>query len=175
MSKLSKPERAFQLHKQLKTVVENAKRNFFVMGAILNEIKDEEHWVTMGHETFRSYIADPEIGIKQSSAYHAMKLVNTFTLEETEGIEYSKLITLVPHITKANRDELLEKARTLSRSDLQLELQPGEDERIDEWTMTDVITLIDKKKKKLFRSEIYTKGWVEGLDGLKKDILERNK
>jgi hypothetical protein len=144
------------------------------MGAILNEIKDNEYWRLMGYQTFRSYIADPEIGIKQSSAYHAMKLVSTFSLEETEGVEYSKLITIVPHITDDNRDDLLEKARSLSRSDLQKELTPGDEpiQRMD--MMPDVITMIDEKLKRTFRSEVYTKGWTEGLQELKKDIQERH-
>lgn len=177
----NKPERAFQLHRQLKTVVENAKRNFFVMGAILTEIKDNEYWKTMGYETFRSYIADPEIGIKQSSAYHAMKLVNTFTLEETQGVDYSKLITIVPYLEDSNRDKLLEMARTLSRSDLQKELNllgdGKERERIDEWTMTDVITLIDKKRKTEFadwQKGDYKKGYLDALENLKEEIVHRH-
>lgn len=178
MANMAVPERAFQLHKQLKTIVENTKRNFFVMGAILNEIKDNDYWEVMGYNSFRAYIADPEIGIKQSSAYHAMKLVNTFTLEETEGIEYSKLIALVPHLTNDNRDELLTMAKTLSRSDLQQELSPGGEEYRSDWTMSDVITLIDKKMKSEFgkdKSKDYQDGYKDGLENLKLEIIERNK
>lgn len=126
MSKLTEQtpaSKAYMLHERLLGVVEDTKRNFFLVGALLAEIHDNEYWELMGYESFRSYIADPEIAIKYSTAYHAMNVVRKFELEETIGINYSKLIMIAPHLQDDNKVELLEKARSLSQSDLRIEIR----------------------------------------------------
>ncbi len=132
MNKKSKPDRAFFLHKQLIQVVDNTKRNFFVMGAILKEIHDNEYYLTMGYDTFTAYLADPDIGVKRSSAYHSMRLVDMFTIEETSGVNYSKLIKIAPLVTDKNKDELVVLAKTLSTSDLNKELKKYKGEKEEE-------------------------------------------
>lgn len=134
MNQLSKPDRAHFLHEKLKEVVDTAKHNFFIMGAILQEIHDNKYYETMGYDTFPSYLADPEIGIKASTAYHAINIVKHFTIEETSGVNYSKLIRIVSKVTDKNKDELVLMARTLSTSDLVRELKKMEGNEEEELT-----------------------------------------
>ena len=115
--------KAFALDQRLKAVVEDSKQNFFIIGALLVEIHDNDYYQLMGYETFRSYLGDPEISLKYSTAYHAMKVVKKFELDETVGINYSKLIMIAPHINKENKADLLEKAQSLSQSDLRREIR----------------------------------------------------
>ena len=115
--------KAFLLHERLLKVVEDSKQNFFIIGALLAEIHDNEYYKVMGYETFRSYLGDPDISLKYSTAYHAMKVVKKFDLDETVGINYSKLIMIAPHVNEETKEELLEKAQALSQSDLRREIR----------------------------------------------------
>lgn len=125
LGKFTKKEqdRAFQLRQELLKLRASATENFFRIGIILKEVRDKELW-RMGADTFEEFFADPEIGLKRSTAYHAIKLVETFPKwERLVEVPVSKLIMIAPHVTEDNKEELLKEAEALSRSDLGYKLR----------------------------------------------------
>jgi len=123
MTDLAISDRAFELHQELVGLTLSATHHFFRMGELMKEIRDDELWRIMGYESFEAYFSDPELDFKKSSVYHAINLVETFReRKELETIPVSKLIMVAPHITESNKSEMVEMARTLSRSDLQHQL-----------------------------------------------------
>lgn len=120
---LTKPEKAFKLHEELKGLTVSATHHFFRMGEIMKQFRDRELWLDLGYDTFASYYSDPELDFKKSSVYHSIKLVERFPKwKELVDIPVSKLIAISPHLTEENQEDLISLARTLSRGDLQHEL-----------------------------------------------------
>jgi len=110
------------LREELKIIKLVATEHFFRTGEILKEIRDDGLW-RAGWDSFESWYADPELGMKVSTVYHAIKLVETFPKwRELVDIPVSKLIMIAPHTTDKNRTDLIVAARTLGRGDLRHEL-----------------------------------------------------
>ncbi|MCK4824234.1 hypothetical protein KA005_51255, partial [bacterium] len=110
------------LREELKAIKLVATEHFFRTGEILKEVRDDELWKA-GWHSFESYFADPDLGMKTSTVYHGIKLVETFAhWKKLVRIPVSKLVMIAPHVDKENMQELIGKARELSRSDLRHEL-----------------------------------------------------
>jgi len=110
---------AHQLHEQLLGLVRQAAFYSYQMGAILKKIRDEEAWKSLGYETFNSYFASPELGLKKTSVYRAIRLVEVFPqFEEVKDIPVSKLTTITPYLNETNKSELLLLAKSQSLGDL---------------------------------------------------------
>ena len=121
MTKLQQ-NRAHELRQEIIQLRISATEQFFRLGEILKEIRDEEYW-KMGWESFDAYFSDPELGLKSSTVYHAIKMIETFpNREKLLGIPVSRLVMIAPHVTSDNREKLIEAAKGLSRSDLRHEL-----------------------------------------------------
>ena len=115
-------KRADYLRQELIRLRITAAEQFFKLGDILKEIRDKEYW-KMGYHSFETYFADPEIGLRRSTAYHAIKLVETFKdWSKYTNIPVSKLIMIAPHINEKNKTDLIVAEGSLSRSDLRHEL-----------------------------------------------------
>lgn len=120
---ISSADRGTELHKRLLSLSVDTTKQFFELGEIMKEIRDQQLWASMGFESFEGYYADPELAFSKSSVYHAISLVESFPDWRTmPPVPISKLIMLVPHLTEENKPKLLEAATGLSRSDLQQEL-----------------------------------------------------
>lgn len=118
-----KADHSHSLRQELIALRISATEHFFRIGEILKEVRDNQYWIVEGHPSFESYIADPEIGIKRSTAYHAIKLIETFPQRELlSEIPVSKLIMIAPYVKEENKLELIAAAKSLSRSDLRQEL-----------------------------------------------------
>jgi hypothetical protein len=117
-----KAKRGHELREELLSIKLVATEHFFRTGEILKEVRDDELW-NAGWDTFESYYADPDLGMKTSTVYHAIKLVETFPeWRKLVEIPISKLVMIAPHITKKNESELIVAAKSLSRGDLRHEL-----------------------------------------------------
>lgn len=115
-------KRAHELREELKAIKLIATEHFFRTGEILKEVRDKDYW-RAGYESFEAWYADPELGMKTSTVYHAIKLVETFLdWRKLIDIPISKLIMIAPHVTKKNEPDLIVASRSLSRGDLRHEL-----------------------------------------------------
>lgn len=115
-------ERLHQLRQELLKLAETATSHFFRLGEIMKEIRDEELW-RESYESFRTFYCDPELGYKQSSVYHAIRLVELFPeWQKFVDIPIRKLQAIAPHVDETNRNEMINMARELSTSDLRHQL-----------------------------------------------------
>jgi len=103
--------------------------SYFIMGKLLTENKRNGLYKLLGHQTFEAYLATPEISFHRTTAYKHMKvyseLIEYYKIKEADlqGIDQDKLYLILPYVDKTNIQDWLEKARTLSRSDLRVAIQ----------------------------------------------------
>jgi hypothetical protein len=103
-------------------------RHLLLLGHLLNEIKEKEIYLER-YQTFEEFLGSPEVSISRSTAYKAMAvsrfvLENKIRNEEIEEIDPDKVYRIIRVSEKdKNVGEWLEKAKTLSRSDLALEVR----------------------------------------------------
>jgi len=134
-------KKAFQIHQEIIELKNTAAGAFVLIGQRLNEIKEKNLYHFLGeggYETFESYLASPELQFDRRKAYYLIQIYKTFCEEfgidqnELSKIYWTTLRQILPVVNKENCSEWLEKAKTLSRSDLYLEvrqLQSGIDPR----------------------------------------------
>ena len=103
---------------------ENVANGLFRLGKLLYEISNEKLYEEE-YETFEEFIGDPEISFSRITAYKAMKIYEVYglklnMLDKVMDIDADKLyrISKLIEAGKVDADEWIEKARTLSRSDL---------------------------------------------------------
>ncbi|HZX13649.1 MAG TPA: hypothetical protein VFF49_04540 [Thermodesulfobacteriota bacterium] len=121
-SAVTSGERLFTLRQQLKGLSQSATEHFCKLGEIMKEIHDNELWKGE-YASFEAFYSDPEFSFKKSSVYHAIKMVTVFPKwQELVDVPVSKLIMVAPYLTEENQSELISQARSLSSSDLYMEL-----------------------------------------------------
>ena len=105
---------------------------FWVLVKELKEVRINKDWELLGWDSWAAYLGQPEVDLSVSTADHYITVLNKFDelgLLKPATVEISKLQTIVPHLTKENAIELLEKVKTLSRSDLRAEFGEEKDHR----------------------------------------------
>lgn len=105
--------------------------SFIYLGAELRKVKKEGLYKYLGespeYETFDSYIASKNIDLRK--AYYLMQIHRVFCEElkfkpeELGNIYWTVLRVLLPVIKPENSRQLVEKAKTLRRVDLEIELK----------------------------------------------------
>lgn len=118
-------DRAYVIDGELQKLKASAIESFYRMGMLLKEVQEKEYWRTLGYDTFEGYLANPDIAIPTSSAYHAIGVVEVFpNFEEVKGLTVRNVINILAPIkkNKAPKEEMLEMAGALSTSDLEHEL-----------------------------------------------------
>lgn len=122
MSNLVRTNTFHSLQNELRTLSYTATASFCRLGEIMKEIHDNELWKGQ-YDSFEAFFSDPEFAYKKSSVYHSMKLVETFPKwKELVDVPVSKLIMITPHLDEDNREDMVDKARSLSTSDLYVEI-----------------------------------------------------
>ena len=122
------PQYAYSIDVDLKDIKKNLNYSFMAIGYYLHEIKDKKLYELLDYESFNSYISQPELAIKRSTAYKLIGIYEKFSLEHKVshdrllGIDYAKLDMIRTKVDDENIDELLGKAESLSRSDLKAEI-----------------------------------------------------
>jgi hypothetical protein len=128
---------AAEAHQINKWIIEcrmNIEANFIQLAGLLKRVRDEKLYVVLDHKTFESYIADPDLAMSRSKAY---KLIRTWELYVEKlsipkqilidiGSKRLEIISpLVPAmiLEEHHREDWLNKARELSRSDLENEVR----------------------------------------------------
>ena len=129
MNNLTQKDYVFQVDVEVKQLKKDINGGFLELAKRLKEIRDNKYYIQLDYDTFEAYIAQPELGFDRTSVYRFISIYEKFVIElkvPHEGLlslDYNKLDMLIPHITEENKEELLNKAQTLSRSDLREEMQ----------------------------------------------------
>ena len=126
---------ACSIHQKILRLKKGIRKKFIELGAYLKQVHDSELYKEMGLscETFDEYIAQPELTFKRSTAYSLIGVYEDFFEKESnhldvdniEEIDYTKLdkIRRFKNSPKEEFEEWIEKARTLSLSDLNEEIR----------------------------------------------------
>ena len=115
---------AWECHQRIVQLRFFIERSFLEIGGYLHWMKTNKAYKSLGHPTFESYIADPDVDIGRTSAYIAIQSFEVFVqqlnMDETRLIEagISKLALVAPYVDEDNKEELITMATALSRSDL---------------------------------------------------------
>lgn len=106
----------------------NTNINALVLGKLISENILNEYWKKLGYDSFGDFVAQSNLSFTKRTAYNYIdlwKLFCKFTIDMDKFTEipYSKLLKIKDVITEDNLEEWLSKAKELSRSDLELELE----------------------------------------------------
>lgn len=120
---------AWERHQRIVFLKRTIEQTFLELAAELYEFKRLRQYEQLEHETFESYLGDPEVSISRRMAFRLLTTHHTFVLKYRSdtvtlidaGI--AKLCIIAPHMNKTNVEEWLDKAATLSRSDLRDEVR----------------------------------------------------
>lgn len=103
--------------------------NFWELVERLKTVRENRQWALLGHESWASYLAQPEVDFNQHTVDYWLTIFNSIKEYQLQwpdivnDIDSSKLAIVAPYINKDNAEEMLLKAKNLSRSDLRKEIQ----------------------------------------------------
>lgn len=135
------PEDAFELHRAIVEDYNNIKARSLALGEKLYWFEKQRLYKQLGtaedglpsYPSFNAYLADPEVGIKRSTAYLLKGIYKTFcfdrTVQQAGLLEAGapKLQEIMPYIDdntpESEVEEMVFQAGALSRSDLKLWLE----------------------------------------------------
>ncbi len=128
------------IHKKILTLKNEIEMDFIKLGGYLKLVNDKKLYIGRGCESFNEYLAMPELSFQRSTAYAIMGVFTDFIesglseVSDIENIGYYKLDRIRQFISgpKEKLEEWVEKARTLSLSDLNTEIREakGEPEKV---------------------------------------------
>lgn len=140
--KIKKEIRAEQAHylvEEIKRIKAEIGKGYFLFGEIFKKIRDDKLYKLAGCQTFKEFIAQPEIAFSHSTVYDYIAVYRVYVEElginpeHIADITYSKLRRVLPVVEK-DPEEWLSKARTLSRGDLTMEVRESQGKpEIAEW------------------------------------------
>src|SRR4030066_1851451 len=119
---------AYEVNSEVIACRMNIEANFLRLARLLKQVRDEKLYRALDHLTFESYLGDPEIGIKRSSAYKLITEYERYVLRlgvpETRLIGIgSKKLSIIGPVVERDKDEWLDRAEALSSSDLIAEVR----------------------------------------------------
>lgn len=132
-----KRERAFALYQYTKDLIKDQRALFLDLGSVLSKIKNGELYKECGNggfDTWRSFLADPEISITPSTADVYIKVYEFYIerlkmpRQDVVGIPLVRLNMMkskLENLNEEDRSELIAKARTLSYEDFKIEAING--------------------------------------------------
>jgi len=119
---------AWARHRRIVDLRNRAEQTFLDLGEELYWFEAEKQYKAMGYETFEAYLADPEVDIARLTAFRLKGVYEKYRLDlEVSPVKllpagYSKLYAVKPYVTPENVGEWVDKAASLSRSDLKREI-----------------------------------------------------
>lgn len=129
--------KAFNLYQQTVNLIKTQRKLFLDLGFFLKEIKDKKLYTYFGDggfDTWRSFLANPEINISPSMAEVYIKVYEFYIeklklpRDEVLSIPLVRLNMMKATLEKMDdkeRGELIEKAKTLSYNDFRIETSNG--------------------------------------------------
>lgn len=126
-------DEAHQNYNSIVTLRKNINNCFWSLVRELKKCRDNRFWAILEYESWNSYLAQPEIDLNKKTVKdyiyiyeNISKSIKTSDMSDQMipfNIDIGKLKIIAPRITKENAQELLNKAKYLSRSDLREELR----------------------------------------------------
>lgn len=119
---------AHERHERIRALRNLAEQTFLVLGEELYYFEAERQYTLLGYDTFEEYLASPEIDLSRSLAFRLKGIYETFVLrlkvhpDRLLEAGSTKLDKIRPVVDADNLDDWLARAVTLSRSDLDREL-----------------------------------------------------
>ena len=120
---------AWKRHRMIVDLRHRAEATFLDLGEQLYWFEEHKQYKDLGFQTFEAYIADPEVNIDRATAFKLKGIFKTYILDLEVCPDillpagHDKLYRVRPYVTPDNVNEWIEKASSLSRSDLRIELQ----------------------------------------------------
>lgn len=112
----------YDRHQNILTLVRTRDVLDLKLGEELYYFYEAEGYLDRGHASFAAYLADPEVNLGFNEGYALKRIYKRLVLDlgllPAVMPSWTKLEAICPHITEENKDELLNDADTLSRSDL---------------------------------------------------------
>ena len=138
------------IHDKVIELKKDIERSFIKMGGMLKLVRDNKLYLEKGCVTFEEYIAIPELALNRSTVYAIINVFEVFfeksnqsDIEGLTEIGYSKLNRISQFKDQDNFEEWIYKAKTLSLSDLGLEIKEakGISENLSSTKSEDKITM----------------------------------
>lgn len=134
---LIKPEQkiddVYQLDEEINNLVRLGNELIMELSSRLYRIKEESLFETLGYDSFNAYTESKGLNMKTTLArinvYRTLVVEGGYTVDEIKDISWNKLQRILPEVrgkSKKEADEWVEKARQLSRSDLDMEKREEE-------------------------------------------------
>lgn len=117
-----------KLHKHILALKRATAINFLDFGKTFARIRDEKLYEAMSCETFEEYLGSPEVAFDRSTVFAFMKIHKIFIEQhktppaQLVDVHWSKLAMIAPVVDDNNYKDMLDKAETLSRSELRKEV-----------------------------------------------------
>lgn len=118
--------RARDNKEQIHQAVYNVRANFLLLGKLLKENRDNALW-KLEYDSFEGLLGDPSIGLKRSTAYGLIQIVELYLeklgvpAERILGIGNAKLLAIAP-VVESDKEGWLAQAEQLSKSDLKISI-----------------------------------------------------
>jgi hypothetical protein len=111
---------------QIHEAIYNVRANFLVLGKLLKENRDVGLW-KLEYDSFEALLGDPGIGLKRSTAYGLIQIVELYLdklgvpADRVLAIGNSKLLAIAS-VVEADKEGWLSQAEALSKSDLKIQI-----------------------------------------------------
>jgi len=128
MNEIISADHAHKIDQRIKNLRYSIDNSFLDLAKALKEVKENKLYTLLDYKTFESYIAQPELAFDRASVYRFIQIYDKFIGEYNVApgrlleAGWAKLKTVIPHVNEHNYNVMLEKATTLSRSDLDKDL-----------------------------------------------------
>lgn len=137
MKKEVKAEQAHYLKDQILRIKASMGQGYFLLGELLKKFRDDKLYRLQDYQTMGEWIAQPELALSRTSVYDYIHMHEMYELKlgidpkDIADVVYSQLRKILPVVEKSP-SEWIEKARTLTRSDLTIEVRESQG-HVEEW------------------------------------------
>lgn len=127
-NQIESAEYAQKVDQRIKNLRYSVDTGFLDLTKSLKEVRDKKLYLLLDMDTFESYIAQPEIALDRGNVYKFIAIYETYIENYKVAPErlleagWTKLSKIIPYTNEHNYEAMLEKATTLSRSDLDKDL-----------------------------------------------------
>lgn len=137
LNQIQKQELAFGLYQKAVDLIKSQRELFLDLGFVLSQIKNQELYKEMGEggfDTWRSFLANPEISITPSTADVYIKVyefyIEKLKMPRSEVLEIplvrlNMMKSKLDGLDENERIDLIEKSKTLSYNDFKIEAING--------------------------------------------------
>ena len=121
---MEKGKLAFENSQKIINLKNSIEKDLLRLASLLISNHDNQYYKILGYDSWEEFLAIPELSMSRSFAYKIMQVYRIWiqkffvSQENLMNIDNEKLFLASTQATKDNYEEWLERARTLSRSDI---------------------------------------------------------